>query len=324
MYEKINYTLVGLFVIIFTTLIAAFAFWLAKNNINKQNYNRYYCYFTESVDGLNKNSIIKLNGVNVGRLYDLNIDKKEPAKVIATLYINNNIKITKDMYAILKNQGVTGLKFINIVGGTSNTEIPPNSKESIIKTKSSFLTNISEQTPQVIENMNKFIVNLNRVLNQKNIKSVDTILQNSAAITKKTLKLENRLSSIINDINKSKIENITNIAKDLNKTITLTLAEYKQLAINGNLTIKNINSKLPKLIKNLNSSAKALKSSALTFKKSVNRGDYNLKRILRPAIYDLKDLSIKYRELADELKAITTDPNRSLFNGASLPKGPGE
>ena len=321
MYEKINYTLVGFFVIIFFTLISFFGFWLAKSNMSIKNFNRYYIIFSESVDGLNKDSVVKLNGVNVGRLEELSIKKDEPYKVIAKILIRKDIKITKDMYAVLSNLGVTGLKFINIIGGKSKEIIKPNRITSIINAKSSFIANLTEKTPKLISKLNLLTDNISKITSNKNIESINHILANGVNITNKAIKIEDKLITTLNKLNE---QDISKIIKDLNKTVISTLLDYKKLAKNSNKSLKFLNNNLPKLVTNLNSSLKSINRASITLQKSINRGDYNLKRILKPAIVDLKELSIKYNELADELTSMAQDPSGTIFNAKSLPKGPGE
>jgi phospholipid/cholesterol/gamma-HCH transport system substrate-binding protein len=317
MYEKINYTAVGIFVILFSALAAYFAFWLAKGDVSKDNFNIYYTYFTESVDGLNKDSVVKLNGVDVGRLKSLDIDNNNPSKIIATLYIKKNIKITKDMYAVLKSQGLTGLRYINIVGGKSKEIIKPNTKESIIPSKESLMAKIVVDTPTLLNKLTQFSQKLNELLSSKNLQNIQEILENSKKISNKTLQLEDNLNKIISDFNTT---NIYEIAKDINSTIS----EYKKLAKNGNKTLKIVNSKLPSLLNSIQNSAKKLSKTTALIDRTIKRGDYNLKRILKPAIVDLKELSISYIELSNEFKSLLQSPTQSIFNGAYVPKGPGE
>jgi phospholipid/cholesterol/gamma-HCH transport system substrate-binding protein len=317
MYEKINYTAVGIFVLLFSAISLYFAFWLAKGSVNKENFNIYYTYFNESVDGLSNDSVVKLNGVDVGRLENLSIDKLNHSKIVATLYINKDIKITEDMYTILKSQGLTGLRYINIIGGVSKNIIEPNLKESVIKSRASFVSKLMLDTPALVSKLTKFSESLNSALSSKNIENINKILDNSKVITNKTIELEDNLNSFLNNNNKAKI---TALIDDINST----LIEYKKVAKNANLTLNTVNKKLPSLLSSLKISANKLSKTSNLIEKTIKRGDYNLKRILRPAIVDLKELSISYIELSNELKSLVQSPSDALFNGVSLKKGPGE
>ena len=321
MYEKINYTLVGIFVIIFSSLATYFAFWLAKGDISKDNFNIYYTYFSESVDGLNKDSVVKLNGVNVGRLKELSIDKDEPSKVIAKIYIDKNVKVTKDMYAILKSQGLTGLRYINIVGGKAKDTIEPNTTNSIIKSRVSLLSKLSNESPQILTKLSVFSERLNKLLSDKNLENFTKLVENSKDITKKALILEDNINSFLKDFNSTSIYKLT---QDFNKTAISTLNEYKKLAINGNKSLSVFNKRLPTLLNSMQTTLYRLSKTTKLIDKSIKRGDYNLNRILTPAVIDLKILAKRYLELGDELNSILKSPTNAIFNGTYIPKGPGE
>ncbi len=327
MYEKINYKLVGLFVIIFSALAIYTAFWLAKSGLSNKNYNNYIAYFSESVDGLNKDSAVKLNGVNVGRVVKISISNKYPSKVRVDMAIAKDIKITKDMYAVLKSQGLTGLRYINVEGGTSSEYIKPNSKNSIIKTKISMLANVSNTLPQTLDKLLIFSNKLDKLLSNQNLNNFSKILVNGTKVTNKAIDIEDKLNNILKDINASgggSLKQFVTIARDINKSIVTTLSEYKKLAKKGNITLNNINKKLPKLLKDLDVTMLSVSKTSNMIDRTVKRGDYNFKRILRPTIVDLKELSVEYKDLANELKALAQNPAGAIFNGKSRPKGPGE
>ena len=326
MYEKINYKLVGLFVVLFTALAIYFAFWLAKSGLNDTNYNRYIAYFSESVDGLNKDSTVKLNGVNVGRVTQISISSKYLSKVRVDMAISKSVKITKDMFAILKSQGLTGLRYINIEGGTSKEYIKPNSDKSIIKTKVSMLANMSNTLPQTLDKLLIFGDKLDKLLSKENLDNLSKILNNGVEVTKKAAEIEGSINSILKDMNVSSgsLKQFVNLTSDINNSIVTTLTEYTKLAKKGNVTLDSVNKKLPKLLKDLDLTLVRVAKTSKTINRTIRRGDYNFKKILRPAIVDLKELSVEYKDLANELKALAQNPAGSIFNGKSRPKGPGE
>lgn len=327
MYEKINYKLVGLFVVLFSILAIYSAFWLAKSGLSDKNYNSYISYFSESVDGLNKDSTVKLNGVDVGRVVKISISSRYLSRVRVDMIISKNIKITKDMNAILKSQGLTGLRYINIEGGKSSEYIKANSDESIIKTKVSMLANMSDTLPKTLDKLLLFGNKFDVLLSKQNLDNLSKILENGKKITKNAVKIEDSINAILADLNSSSgssIKQFVNLATDINSSIVTTLKEYKKLAKKGNITLDRVNKKLPKLLKDLDLATLKVAKTSKIINRTVKRGDYNFKRILRPAIVNLKELSVEYKDLANELKALAQNPTGSIFNGKSIPKGPGE
>jgi len=315
-YEKINYLLVGLFVVLFSAMAFYLAFWLAKEDFANRNSNEYIIYFNESVDGLHTDATVKVNGVDVGRVKVIAIDKNNPYRVIVNVTIDKNIPITKDMYAVLQGQGLTGLRYINIIGGKSKEYIVANSKESIIPSKKSYLSILKDKAPQLLDKANS-------ILNEKNLKNIDLLLENTATLTKKAIALEDNIYKLLGESNKSKHFTVSEFISSL-RDVNSTLLEYKKLARDGQKTFKVVNSKLPLLLNSVNKSAKSLKVTANMIQRSIKRGDYNLKRILSPAVIDINILSNRYQELADEIEALVQNPTAKLLNGKTLQKGPGE
>ena len=316
MYEKINYLLVGLFVIFFTALASYFAFWLSKSDMSSKNFNKYRVVFNESVDGLSKDSTVKLNGVDAGRVKKIALDKEKPYMVVVDILIDNKLEIRKDMYAQLEGQGLTGLRYINIIGGKSTEQIVPNKESSIIASKPSFLSKLSARAPELIDKVSQ-------IFTDKNINNVDKILANSSLATDEIIELEEQLKGLIGESNSSRKFSVKDFILSL-KDINATVVEYKKLAKGGEKTITLVNKKLPQLLKNINLASKKLQNASDLLSRSINRGDYNLKRILTPAVNELRSLSSDYRELGDEFKTILRDPAGSIFNGKSIMKGPGE
>jgi len=325
MYERINYFLVGIFVLIFSILLFYFGFWLSKSDMNIKNYNRYSILFNESIDGLNKDSVVKLNGVDVGRVERLIIDNRYLPKVKVDILIRKDLKITKDMYAVLKNQGVTGLRYIDIEGGgKSNVVIPPNSDKVFINSKESIMADISKNAPKALEQLLSFSSRVNRVLSDENIDNFSKILKNGNDLIDKAKTIEDSINKLLTDSNDTNIKSFISVIKDINSSFVTTLQTYNKLAQNGNIALTHINKKLPKLLNDIDNASIKLSAVAKTLNRTIKRGDYNLKRILHPAIVDLKELSIKYIEISDDLKALLANPAGAIFNGKSVPKGPGE
>jgi hypothetical protein len=58
--------------------------------------------------------------------------------------------------------------------------------------------------------------------------------------------------------------------------------------------------------------------------KRLKRGEYDLRKLVRPLQVDISELSYRYQELAEDLKSLSRNPSSLLFGGAHPPKGPGE
>ena len=73
MESKINYIIVGAFVVLFSIGIAAFVFWLEKYGA-EEDYKYYKTFMSESVSGLSREASVKYRGVDVGIVETIQIN----------------------------------------------------------------------------------------------------------------------------------------------------------------------------------------------------------------------------------------------------------
>ena len=117
METRANYVIVGLFVVILTVGLFAFALWLEKTQFEVE-VAYYDIYFVGPVTGLKKGSIVSYRGITVGTVDDIEIDPKNLERVIVTIDVKANTPIRRDTVASLEVQGIAGVPFILLSGGT--------------------------------------------------------------------------------------------------------------------------------------------------------------------------------------------------------------
>ena len=114
MEREANYTAVGAFVLLVTTMAALFVYWYA-GSADARDYKRYEIYFQGSVSGLNRGSTVRYLGVEVGRVVAIRIDKRASDRVQVIADIDAGTPISDDTLASLSLQGVTGLLYIDLL-----------------------------------------------------------------------------------------------------------------------------------------------------------------------------------------------------------------
>ncbi|MFZ1555630.1 MAG: MlaD family protein, partial [Nitrospira sp.] len=117
MEPKVNYILVGAFVVLLGATILGAIFWLGKTDY-RGIYDRYYVYTRESVAGLSVDSTVKYRGVDVGRVKQVILNPENAEEVRVTLDIVGGTPVKTDTQAVLVTQGLTGLVTLNLTGGT--------------------------------------------------------------------------------------------------------------------------------------------------------------------------------------------------------------
>jgi phospholipid/cholesterol/gamma-HCH transport system substrate-binding protein len=112
MAKKTSSFLVGLFVIIGTALLAGAIIWIGVTGYFQPG-NTYVTYFNETVQGLQRDSVVKYRGVDVGRVEQIRIAPDN--KLVAIIMkINMRGDLAKIAVAQLAMAGITGYMFIDL------------------------------------------------------------------------------------------------------------------------------------------------------------------------------------------------------------------
>src|SRR4051812_13246110 len=112
--EKVNYATVGLFVIILFAAFILSVIWLSAG-FNTVTYTTYQVYMKESVAGLNVDSSVKYNGMDVGYVKDIQLSQRDTHIIVLWLNIKKGIPITMGTTATLKTQGITGIMYVALI-----------------------------------------------------------------------------------------------------------------------------------------------------------------------------------------------------------------
>lgn len=195
MENRASYFFVGLFV--FGVFFAALVFMLWLGGYSKEeSFDYYEIYTQESVAGLGVKAPVRLLGVEVGDVEDISIYSKDDLGVRILIKVQKDVPIKEDTLATLQLQGITGLKFVQLQGGSKNSprlmaknegEIP------VIKFKESFLAAIDRQSERIFSLVKTADDKSKELLSEKNLKNIELLLQNlenaSENLNDTTLKL---------------------------------------------------------------------------------------------------------------------------------------
>ncbi len=303
MYSRVNYTIVGIFVLLFGAGMVWFGFWLAKYDLQEE-FDIYKLEMYESVAGLSVDSNVKLRGVDVGSVSKIQINPQDIERVEIFVKIKKGIPIKEDMVAHTAMFGVTGLLSIEIEGGTNGakTLVPTDDYIPLIKTRPSFLTQLAGDIGGASGKIEALLVQSQKLLSDDNIETLGKIFDNIEQMTAKGEKLEDKVIVTLDEFR----ESLASMNRDF-KLIQQDFAEIKQVSIP---TID----KLMETSKNFN-------RVTLKVENTIERGDYNLKQIFEPMLIEIRILTNQLNTVSRQLEQ---NPSDLLFKSRTLRKGPGE
>jgi len=109
---KTSKFMVGLFVSLGIILTVVAIIWVGATKYFEKG-NRYIAYFDESVQGLQKDSIVKYRGVDVGRVERIGV-APDNRLISVVMKVNLREDLPKTTIAQLKVAGITGMVFVEL------------------------------------------------------------------------------------------------------------------------------------------------------------------------------------------------------------------
>ena len=111
-----------------------------------------------SLTGLEIGSAVKYRGIRIGRIEDIFIDKEDITSIIVELTIDSEVPIKEDTKAIITLIGITGLKMIELQGGTNEAEVLP--PENFIKPGKSLVETMTGKAEVIAQKLELILNNL--------------------------------------------------------------------------------------------------------------------------------------------------------------------
>jgi phospholipid/cholesterol/gamma-HCH transport system substrate-binding protein len=186
MEKNANYALVGLSTLILTIGLIIFGIWLARLSFAGAN-DVYDIVFKGPVRGLNQGGEVQFNGIKVGEVTTIALDRTNPSNVIARVRVSEDVPIRVDSYATLEPLGITGLNYVQITAGTSSKpllkETVPRDEIPVIPSQRSALSDLLEGGGTVLTRTIEALDRVNRVLSDQNIKTFSATLSDAQAVT---------------------------------------------------------------------------------------------------------------------------------------------
>lgn len=186
METKVNFTLVGLFVLVLGAAGIAAVLWLAGAEAYRADYDTYYAYMTESVSGLNRDAPVKYRGVDVGRVHDISLVPGAPDQVRLVLDIREGTPIRQDTVAVLRTQGLTGIAYVELSssdGKSAPLKAKPGEDYPVIKTGPSLLVRLDNAITTLLAQLTDVSENINALLSPDNRTAIREIMQDLQTVS---------------------------------------------------------------------------------------------------------------------------------------------
>jgi phospholipid/cholesterol/gamma-HCH transport system substrate-binding protein len=318
--SKINYTAVGLFVLLLIFGLAGTVYWLVTGG-KQQSFTPYVIYATDSVAGLTVNSHVLYRGVDVGQVKSIRIDRNNPGRIRILVDIDENVPIFSDTVAQLRPQGVTGLSVLNLTGGKSSISLTQRNKqgELVIPYQPSIFSRLEGGLSETMVKFSRISNRLDMLLSEKNIATLDNTLQNINTLSTVLAEHKDDISAAI-IAGRTTLQNTAEASQSANSLIK----QSQRLIARFDKSIQGLKSTLTAANDAANK-VSAASESTLTMSKTGNETLTNFNQQTLPVLDGLlTQLQETSRALTQLVNEINENPSQILYGTAPIPPGPGE
>jgi phospholipid/cholesterol/gamma-HCH transport system substrate-binding protein len=185
METRANHVLIGAFTLAVIIASVMFALWAAKYGSDRK-FNDFDVVFVEAVTGLSKGSVVQYNGINIGEVRDLKLDKKDPSKVIARVRVDEDTPVKTDTVAKLAFVGLTGVAQIQFTGGKAESPLlieTSKDKIPVIIAEESAISKLLNSTDDITTTAADVLIRVNKMLSDTNVAKISKSLDNIEQIT---------------------------------------------------------------------------------------------------------------------------------------------
>lgn len=249
----------GIFISLLSLLFISAVIFIAGDKL-MEKWDHYSITFSDtSVNGLQVGGSVRYHGIEIGKVESIRISPDDITRVLVNISVTEGTPIKEDVEAHLVLVGITGLKVVELKGGSNEARTLETG--SSIKPGVSILDNISGKAEVMAEKLELIMNNILEITNEDNqqkvasiLTSVDTILiQNQQPINNVIVNLDSTTSELtallittndlllrINQIVQSaEIDTaLTNFTEFSN---TLAGLELDQLVTEVNLAVRQVN-----------------------------------------------------------------------------------
>ena len=185
METRASYIVVGLFVILGMIGMLAALVWVTGHRADQAT-ALYDIYFDGDVAGLRPGNPVQYRGIPVGAVTDMRIDPENVERVLVTINIRADVPIKSDTQATLSLQGITGVAYIQLSGGTQDApllEAEAGQERPVIASVPPRLAELLDAAPELLERAIRVVRQAEELLGPENQALIRRSLQNVETVT---------------------------------------------------------------------------------------------------------------------------------------------
>lgn len=241
---------VGAFVLTMIVLGFAAVLWLGRTELTTQ-FAKYDIYFIGPVSGLRVGAVTEYSGVPVGKVSEIKLDPANVEQIRVTVEIDAGVPIKADAAAAVETNILSGVSYIQIVGGTQDAPLllpQPGQRYAVIRSHRSRFASVAARAPQLLEKAGDTLDSINEMLDEKNRRAVAETLDNVRVFTGALAEQRKQIAELIANANTA-VVTASNLLGNVDKSYSgpdglgnkagAALADFDRVAKDLQLTLQD-------------------------------------------------------------------------------------
>jgi ABC-type transporter Mla subunit MlaD len=165
-----------------------------------------------SVNGVNEGSDVKYQGVRIGKVTKMDVNPRDLSSILVIIDLKKGFPVKKDMTARLQYAGITGLRFVEISGGKTDSQALEPGGEILMG------KGLGEKAEDIVVNVDSVVAAINELVKKENRDKISNLLsnvENGTGVLSRVLgKREKNLLNVVANIEQA-TEEMKKISQDL-------------------------------------------------------------------------------------------------------------
>jgi phospholipid/cholesterol/gamma-HCH transport system substrate-binding protein len=299
-------TRLGVFLAIATVVFLAVLGFFLVPQLREAGDSYYIDFRGTSVNGLLLGSAVRYQGVEIGRVTAIEVNLKATSSVFVHIKIQKGFPIKTDTVAVLNNAGITGLKFVDLQGGSPGAElVKPNGVIQMGR-------GLEQRAGDIVTNIDTAVNSINSLLSPENLKRINRVLEKaekssemiSSVIEAKRAKLESSFDNVEKATNEfaSVTENLRKISDNVSD-MSQKIVSRSSAAVD-NIAQRFSDAEMGRAIRDFQAFAETASESLKKIEKSLLAQQEELGRALRSFGATLDNLALFTRQISEDPSAL--------------------
>jgi phospholipid/cholesterol/gamma-HCH transport system substrate-binding protein len=303
---RASYLVVGAVVLALLAGVAAFAVWLVGADLDR-DVARYEIAFPGSVSGLETGGQVLYRGIPVGRVVEIRIDPDDVETVLVGVEIERDTPIKEDTVATLELQGLTGVAYVQLRGGTqASARIDPDSEPPPrIPASRSALERLFDSTPELLARTVAVVDRLSLLVTDENLEAVAATLRNVEAVTATLAQQSDSIDTALTGA-----AELTGTIRDTSVEVRNLASDLRGLTARVDQQVEGVSGDLVGTLGELQGAASSLTGAAGQFEQLLGQLEQPVDDFAATGLYEFTQLIGETRLLVAALSRITKEFER--------------